>query len=271
MARLIYQLPTDNVAANVVPTLETGTEDATYPRTNATTVVPSRPAHFSSTAVRLTWDFGTAQRIDLVSIANHNFVPDTTLVQLQGNATPSWGAPSFNATFLLPADMENGLPRQPWFDIVGTYGAQSFRYWSLAVTSNPENIWLGSVWLGALKRSLAVNIHWGLTAEDDHKVIERPTDYGVPNVFNTGCMVRSIAGVVDTTDAGRDDLIAWHRACGGRSKPSLIVLDPALNDALLVRWASSKLPRQENFKNYHRVNLAWVEESRGLRLKNAIY
>lgn len=270
MARLIYQLPSDNVAPNVTPVLFSGTADPTYPVTNVISVQPSRPAHFTSHALFLYWDFGDAQRIDLAAIINHNFTAGTTRAFLMASPD-NLLSPTFTVEFTIPADMSNGLPVCPWIDIVGTYGVTAYRYWGLSIIDNPENLWVGTVWLGALKRSLAVNIHWGLVPMDDHKVIERSTDYGVPNVFDIGCMVRSIDGVVDTTDAGRDALVDWHRACGGRSRPSLIVPDPALNDALLVRWASAKLPRQMNFRDVNRVNLNWVEESRGLRLKNTIF
>ena len=267
MANLMYQLPTDNLAATGTLTVQSGTEDTAYSKANIYDGNPAKPAKLTTTTGAWRWDFGSAKQLDIVAVIHHNLTAGLN-VRIQGNATDAWGAPSLDQAFMIPANHEDGMPVNPWLDLsalVPIAGNRTFQFWRLVVVGvNAAAVAIGDVWLGQTKRQMAINIHWGLEETDEHPVVEHETSHKVQTVYDLNTKVRKIAGEVETTDAGASDLLAWHRACSGRVKLTLVVLDPSKNDCLLARWMAPELAVQRNFKNSNLVKLGWQELSRGM-------
>jgi hypothetical protein len=271
LANLIYALPTDNLSpvatgGGTAWVVNTGTEDATYPAVNLADLNPAKPARLTTTTGSFLRDFGLAKQVDWVFIPMHNLTAALADVKIQGNATDSWGAPSLDEMMVVPSYHEDGFPVGFWLDLTGV-SPRSFRYWRFSIgTANGTAVAIGEIWLVQTKRSLTHNIHWGLDETDEHGAVEHRTPYGVVSLFDLATKVRMIDGVTQTSDAGVALLKTWHRSCGGRAEPTAIVLDPAINDALMVRWATSQLAFTKLFTNANAVKLSFEEMSRGLVL-----
>jgi len=271
MANLIYALPTDNLSpvatgGGVDWAVNTGTVDSEYPAANLGDLNPAKPAKLTTTTGSWVRDLGSAQQVDWLFVPMHNLTAALSGVKIQGNATDSWGAPSIDQALVVPAYMEDGFPYGFWFDLTGI-GTRTFRYWRFLVgTANGAAVAIGEVWLVATKRSLVHNIYWGLDEGDEHGVVEHRTPYGVVSLFDLATKTRSIDGETSTSDVGLAALKTWHRACAGRAKPTAIVLDPAINDAMMVRWANVQLKFRRRFPNFNDVKLNFEEMSRGLVL-----
>jgi hypothetical protein len=233
MARLILQYPADNLAT---PDLSAtpSTEDSAYPIENLLNGNPAKPFKFDATSGDIVFDFGAPTQLDIFAIVMHNL--DAGLnVRIQGNATNAWGGPTLDQAVVIPAYDKDGFPVNPWVDLTGI-GSRTFQYWRLHIPVNSVKPALGHIHLGATKRSLVHNISWGFQEGVERTIVEHKTDYYVSTVYDLGVKVKTLQGEVETTDAGLTVIRDWWNACRGRALPTLIVADPSVNEALLVRW-----------------------------------
>ena len=268
MANLQYQHFSDNKAPNATVTVNTGTEDAGYPAANIKDRNPAKPAKLTTTTGSWVFAFGSAQRVDIAAIIMHNLTAGLE-VRIQGNATSSWGAPTFNQAFTIPAYRDDGFPVNPWLDLTGLsgYSASGFQFWRIVVVGvNAAAVAIGEVWLGALKRTLTPNISWGERQQEQRTLVEHSTDFGVDTIFDLGVTRRNLEGDIDAPDSTRDSLRIWWRDSRGRANAFLIMPDGAVNDAWMVRWANPDQEVQFDFFDRNTVNLAFQEVSRGLVL-----
>jgi len=264
MARLLYQWPSDNIA--VPGTVATpSTADTAYPIANLFDSNPAKPFKFTATTGNIVFDFGTAKQVDVFAIINHNLTAGLE-VRLQGNSADSWATPPLNELITIGAADKDGFRPNPWKDLTGI-GSRTYRYWRLIVVgANAANVAIGDVWFGGTKRSLVHNISWGFQEGIERTLIEHETDYYVSTIYDLGVKVRTLAGEVETSDAGLTAIREWWDACKGRVLSTLIVPDPATDPAMLVRWAEMRRVDKREFKNVNMLDLAWREVSRGLVL-----
>jgi hypothetical protein len=264
---LLFQHPVDNKAASGTLVVQSGVEDVTYPAANLADLNPALPAKLTTTTGAWTWDFGAAQRIDLVALIHHNLDAGLS-VRIQANATNSWGAPTFDQAITIPAVQNDLYPTNAYLDLTGLsgYSTGGFQWWRLVVVgTNSVVISIGEVWLGALKRSLSPNISWGINQETERKLVEHSTDFGVTNIFDLGVTVRSLKGEVDTTDAGRVIIEAWWRAARGRVLMFLIVPYGDATEPWLVRFGLTTLVETFDLIDRNTIPLEFLEVGRGLR------
>lgn len=271
MADVLYQFPADQVADDATITVQTGTEDVDYPAEYLADGNIARPAKLAETSGAWLFDFGAAQRIDLVALGPHNF--DAGLpVTLQGNATDAWGAPTLAAALTIPADDDDGRAVCAWRDLTGVtgYTTTGFRYWRLVVSSaNSAALALGEVWLGALKRVFATdfgeNYQWAYTIDEGRRLVTHQTDYGVETVYDLHGRQRVFRASLRIPDTGLAAFRAWHRAMRGRVSPALWIPDADVNEAWWVRqprdWAAL-----QHFADVNDIPLVLDELSHGLPL-----
>lgn len=96
----------------------------------------------SGTTAALEWtvfDLGSAQAVTACILLNHTLLAGDSLIKIQGNASDSWGAPSFSQTLTWSAGI-----------IAATFASQSFRYWRLTYTKASAGVTrdLGRLFLG---------------------------------------------------------------------------------------------------------------------------
>jgi hypothetical protein len=266
---LLFGHYSDNVAPDATLSVVSGVEDADYPIANLVDRNPALAAKFTTTTVRIVFTFAAAQRIDVAALIHHNLDAGLSNVRIEGNAANAWGAPTFSATFTIPAYHEDGMPVNPWLDLTAQpgYSADGFQYWSIVCASvNSAAIAIGDVWLGATKRTLVRNIEWGSEESDEWPAIVHETDFGVKTVYPFGTKRRTLTGKLKTTDAGLAALRAFHRDSFGLARPVLVVEDPSVNDAMLVRIVTPRLAVTRMFLDLNEVPFAVEELSRGLPL-----
>lgn len=261
----IYVHPPDNVAA--MGTAVPSTEDVAYPIANIYDNNPAKPFRFDDVEGTIVWDFGAAQRIDLVSLIHHNLIFGLE-VRVQMNATDSWATPSLDELILIPANELDGYPVNPWLDLTDKDGylLAGYRFLRLVFEDNGVNIALGEVVLGAIKRSLTIDMDWPIDDGVERPIVEHQTDYLVSTIYDFGVKQRTVRGTTKSTDAGRLAIRAWWDSCRGKLTPTLIVPFPEDNEAFFVRWESEARSDRREFFDYSVIDLAWREVSRGLVL-----
>lgn len=268
MANLQYQHYSDNKAPNATVTVNVGTAATGYPATNLQDRNPAKPAKLAETSGAWVFAFAAAQRVDIAALVMHNLTAGLA-VRIQGHASSSWGAPTFNQLITIPAYRDDGFPVNPWLDLTGLsgYSAAGFQFWRVWVEGvNAAGVAIGEVWLGQTKRTLSPNINWGESQDEERKLIEHSTDYGVDTIYDLGVTRRSIMGDIDAPDTTRDALRTWWRDSRGRAQAFLIMPDGAVNDAWMVRWADARQAVRFDLTDRNTVALSFQEVSRGLVL-----
>lgn len=267
MGRVIYGHYSDNVAPSATVTVSTGTGDADYPPQNLVDLVPAKPGQLTTTSGAWLFSYSTAQRIDLIALPHHNLAAGLA-VYVQGNASDSWGAPSFNQLITIPAYRKDALPPGAFLDLTSLagYSAGGFQYWRLAVTGvNSAPVKVGEVVLLSQIRTLNPNISWGAKPTEERLIIENKTDYGVSSIYDMGITIRRLTGELDTTDAGRQAVADWWQDCRGRARAFLLIPDEDVNDAWMARW-DVKFDPTLVLTDRNTFQLAFEEVSRGLYL-----
>lgn len=265
---LIYAHASDNAALVATWSVETGTIEAGYSPSYIADKNPAKPAKLQETTGAFLATFAGAQRVDWVLLPMHNL--DAGLeVRIQGNATNTWGSPTLNTTIVIPTYREDGFPVACWKDLTGVtgYSTGGFQYWRLVVVgTNTNPVRIGEVALFSRKRTLDPNISWGTNEDEERKIVEQRTDYGVSNIYDLGTTGRTWVGDLDSPDLQRAALRTWWRDARGRSLPFGIVPDGTLNEAAFVRFMDTKLAVQLANFDRNNIRVGFEEVSRGLVL-----
>lgn len=135
--RILYQNLID-LAATV---LTAGTADPSFPVTNLAQEHRSNPYRTGITIAGETVviDLGSAMAVTAVILLDHTLTNSDTNIKLEGNATNSWGAPSFSQALTYASGT-----------IIQVFSSQSFRWWRLSFTKSAagETRDIGRMFLG---------------------------------------------------------------------------------------------------------------------------
>lgn len=119
----------------------------------------------STAAETLVMDLLTAQAITAVIILDHTLTAGDSLIKIQGNASDSWGAPSFSSTFTWASS-----------EMYKTFAAETYRYWRFIFTKSAagETRDIGRIYLGSSVDLGRDPDHEGYAAEDiDRSITHR--------------------------------------------------------------------------------------------------
>jgi hypothetical protein len=268
MAKLVYQLTADNLAAS--GTITPSTEDSIYPIENLYDSNPAKPMRFTSTTGNIVWNFGSATQVDFIAIIHHNLTPGLE-VRFQGNATDSWSSPSLNQLLTVPADDLDNYPNNIYEDITDL-SPRTYQYWRLVVVgTNAANVALGEVWISNQIRTLDdVDIKYPVEEQNEHPIIEHKTDYKVSTIYDLGIKIRRFSAEAQSLNTTQTAAIrTWWDSTRGRVRPFIVVPDsdaPDVYGAMLVRFTEIIHVDRHVFPNITDVRLSFEEVSRGLYL-----
>ena len=259
MANIIYTHPEDNVAPDASWAIASGLGDGAYPVANLTDGIYAKPAKAASgTAITFEANFGSPdQSIEIVAFGGqHNLAGASVKVDNDQGMTQQ--------TLVIPANRADGQSVCPWLDLSGVAN-HAGSIWTFTITGAAAPPAVGEIALYTTKRSLPDNPLYGFSDEEVHGLIEHATDYGwVKPPYDLGFTTRTLTGLeVLGTVANIATIRDWHRACYGRVKSCLIVLDPAVNDARFVRFVESKWVHVLRYPDLHTTSFSLEEVARG--------
>lgn len=267
----IYTRPSDNVAPNATVTIETGTDpgDSNYGPDVLVDLNPAKMAKILSTTAAWQFDFTTAQRIDLAAFI-HSTVESPGTLRLQGNATNSWGAPSFNALIDVQDWFGTGTrrwPRNQWLDLTqeAGYSTTGYRYWRVLVTGNSQNVWMGQVVLSPTIRRMVPDIRWDYVRAPKKRSIVNETAYGSKTIY-----VRGTTQFMLEAEQRMDEELFLSQEehfydAEGVGLPWLLIPDGDEPDAYFVRWVEDVYATTHHFFDVRDRKFTVEELSRGLR------
>lgn len=263
-----YALPSDDLGADA--TVTASAEDTEYPAENLVAPtntghlnLPSRPAKLTTTSGSWVLDCGSAISPTAIALIYHNLIAGLA-VAIQGNASDSWGAPSFSQAITIPAWREDDWPVSPFALLAGS-PPPSYRYWRLVITGTNDNpVQVGRLMLVNL-RQMANDVRWGVVEEEEQGLIEHATEAGVETIYELFGPRRSFAGEFALTDTTSAELLTLFRSARSRILPWLLIPDDDVNDAWLVRFQENRWSRTRETINHNIFPFRVQELSRGLR------
>ncbi len=267
MALLIYAKASDNVAALVTPTQQTGTANTLYPVTRVNDGDPGTATKSTGTGdYALLWDWGSAQRVDAVWIPMYN-MPAGTVVHFQLNATNSWGTPTVDGTVTVPA-YGGDLPRGLFLDLtaVSGYSSGGFRYGRLFVPNPSQITAIGEIFIAKQKRTTR-NVFVGVNRPRGRKVTQTDRADGGFFVYDRGVNTWSVKGELTGGATYSADYQEMFEDAKGSYSPFAVVLDTHLTtpEGFIVRWVSDFDPTQFAYLQDH-ITLEWAMVPRGRAL-----
>jgi hypothetical protein len=285
MARMLYNLPTDNLAPLATVTDNSiGSEASGSAIANVKDLSAANASRRNNQQAFYLFDFGAPVTIYLPVIINHNLVfnAPTYRVRIKANSStgaynsPAWTSPAFNAELTWSNPIDDGHRANIHRDLTGLSGHGAYRYWAVDLISefvNPTNIVIGEIWLGAVIRNLAHNFSWGFSRREHvpGRTVFR-TSGGVTWSTAGYGRQREIEAECETSDAGLQALTIFNRVCRGANGRSAIIVPEtpegaALGglDAWLARWTVD-LDYQGVFTQDNMVRLGFLEDARGIAI-----
>lgn len=275
-AYAIYTKHSDNVAPDATKTIQLGTDpqDSNYGPDTLTDDNPAKVAKINSTTGAWQFDFGSAQRLDLIALIHHTFDAGAD-VKIEGSAAPNWaGSPvtaaEFSASIVIPTWIgaaESRWPVNPWLDLTNAagYSASGFRYWRLIVTGNSQNLQLGQVIMTASIRQMNPDRQWEYVTSTLRRKIDNRTEFGVPTIYSRYSPQVRIEGTIRADDDFNDELNAQWEDVDGGAWNWLYIPDGDVNKCYFGRHAEpSKSVTHVSF-DVHDRRWAFEEAARGLR------
>jgi hypothetical protein len=272
-AKPIWQKYSDNVAKDATITISLGTPPTDLTNYGPEILVDDNPAKFAkieSTTGAWLFAYPAKQIIQVASLIHHDFDAGADVV-LQGNATDSWGAPTFEAAFTIPAWLGGTGPRSwpvnPWLDLTTMpgYDPTGFKYWRLLITANSQNIQMGQIWLGNPLRRLDPALGWDFQKVNAKRYIENSTAYGVITMYSRGTNQWAVDIPHRMNNALEAEMIEQWFDADGRAYPWLFVPDASVNAAYFVRWSTAVKNHRFLDRGVIDNRFAVEEVARGLR------
>jgi hypothetical protein len=271
-----YCRHTDILQTFSAVTLASGTAstDPNYDLTALSDFDLSKPLKMAdTTAVRVTWDHGSATRMDGFSLPKHNL--DASLaVKIQRNATNSWGTPSQDVAVTISADRPGnpGHSRSPWVDLSAAagYDVAGFRYTSLYVPTNGTAPKLKAFLISQFRTfSHGVLASALVTTHRRGYIPAITTAFGVKTYYNQNVVQRGVRGTVQASPTDWQALQDLADDCGGCVDPFFFVLDDSVTDdgGLMVRMSeemAANLEASYIVPTVRPVTFDFEEVSRGL-------
>ena len=173
------------------------------------------------TSENVVFNLGSAVKLTCFAIFAHNFSSGAT-VTLQGNASDSWGSPTYSQALTIATDADgNVLPRIVFFL------DQTFQYWRLLVAdaTNPDGyIQIGRLMAGEyyeMTRNIAQAWGWQLNdPSEGERIAGRQTYYKQRNKYRTANVNFNYVGQTQV-----DKMQAIFEKVGN-SKPLVVSIDP---------------------------------------------
>lgn len=259
-----YAAPIDDLCQTDALTVVGSAEDAAYPAENLTDENPAKPAKLTTTSGNFVIDFAGTVTAKGAALLYHNIDAGVT-VTLQANSSDSWGSPPFSETFTIPALLEDGWTVSPWIE----FDAVTYRFWRLLFSgTNTYPISVGRLCIVTEFReawaAAANDVRWGVQEDEDHGLIELPTELGVETIYPLGGKRRRFSGELALQDATTAEFIGLVRRAGGRELSWLLIPDAAVNDTWVVRFDESRWSRTRETINHNIFPFHVRELSRGL-------
>lgn len=268
MSTFLFTRPSENLARTATVTVNTGVEDAAYPKANIADHHPEKPAKLTGTTGSFVYNLGSAKRADLTCVGHHNLAAGVDL-RLQANATDTWGAPTVDLGFTIPARYADNFTVNVWLNLatlLPSVGSRTFQFWRLLVNSaNSAPVAIGEWLLYSQRRDLGVrNIKWGSERTMRRPATRHETDLLVRHTYDFGTTVRAVEVEIDPTDATLVDVQEWFRDAKGIADPFVIIPHKDETDAWIVTFDDPDQPYKRVKRNYNTATLRFQEMSRGL-------
>jgi hypothetical protein len=272
MGYAIWQKYSDNVAKDATITIQTGTPPSDLTNYGPEILVddnPAKMAKIESTTGAWLFAYASKQIVEAIALIHHDFDAGAD-VKIQGNATDSWGAPTFSASITIPAWLGVGAGRWPvnaFLDLrtLPGYDATGFKYWRLVITSNSQNIQMGQIWLTDDVRPVEPGLGWDFQRVLQKRYIENQTAYGVKTIYSRGTNLWMLEAPHRMDDDDNAEMIDQWFDNDGRAYPWLFVPDSDVNDCYFVRWAGDSRIMRTLEADVVDHRFAIEEVARGLR------
>lgn len=247
-------------------------DDPDYPAAKIRSEDPADPAKLTTVTGNWVaqWSGAVAP---VAAILAYQYIDAGLEVRIQGNASNSWGSPSYNQTITIPAKRRDGPANQRWTRnaILLITGSPSYAFWRLVVVGTNSQVVVVGRWL-LLSALPAVDcfVDDGMEEGDDKGEIVQPTELGVETVVTVQGPRRSVAAMCISTDlsAGTapvqaaDDFRALDESAEGRVHPFVFV--PFDAEPWIVRFDSGNRQRTHRVGGYQVWPFSVREVSRGL-------
>lgn len=270
-AYAIYTKFSDNIAKDATIIIQTGTDpgDPNYDPTSLVDDNPAKVAKIDSTTGAWEFNFGSAQRIDLVALIHHTFMAGCD-VKIQGSATANWASPTFSAAITIPAWVGSGeslWPVNPWLDLTeqSGYSSTGFQYWRLVITGNDQNIQLGEIIMSASIRQMNPDRQWEYVTNVLRRKIDNRTEFGVSTIYSRFSPQVRIEGTIRADDAFTVTLDDHWDDVDGGGFVWLYIPDGDVNKCYLGRHAEPSKSVTHVIFDIHDRKFAFEEAARGLR------
>lgn len=207
----------------------------------------------------IVFNLGSAVNITVFSLFNFNFTSGATLT-LEGNASDSWGAPSYSQTLTIPTDADGNVIKRIVFFLNETY-----QYWRLVIddsASTESYLELGRALGGTYyEPSRTMSEGYRIQIFDPSEGTNKGGTHTYWRQRNRYRRATTSFAMVNRTQYEKFSAI-FEKI--GNSKPALLCLDPAnypSKESLYCYLVTPLTLTNQLLEQYDVVNLVWEEKT----------
>ncbi len=223
-----------------------GTVDTDYQAAWLCDARVGRPAKATSGTV--TWTItNSSGYVDAIVVANHNIDAGSTIT-IGGTVS---------ASIISPTARPNSIPFNPWSTCTPSASCSTM---SVAVSGNSASVVIGEVLAGRLLEFPGSGL-LNADVSTGHQDLRRPSQssFGSVPPYDPRQAARSFSGAVICTTAELDELWALYEAQQNGTRPSVLILDSSLQDAMVGQFDPPEASRDQTI---WKVSLAFTEYPR---------
>lgn len=249
-------------------------DDAMYPASHLADIDGARSAKLTTTTGSYVFAFA-APVTPLAVVLIFQYLDAGLEVRIQGNASDSWGSPSFDQAITIPAKRKDGPSYQRWTRNAWALLTEPspYAFWRVVIVgANSQAVAIGRVMLPSAIHEVEILPDAGDVHEDDDAwEIVQPTELGVETYYMLGGPRWAFSGglVATDLDAGTapvqeaSDFRDLAETAEGRSAPFLFQAFDWV-DPKLVRFDEAVRRRTHRVGGYQVWLFAVREVARGL-------
>lgn len=231
---------------------------ASYSLDTLLSLRPSTRVRFEVDTVTITFTLDDPAEVDLFALPMSN---------LSGAVLTLTNGSGLSRAITLAAVRRNGIPYTTIVDLsIATPSAvtRTSDVWNLEIAGNAADVILGGcVWLGSPLEALGHNYSWGSRGRAKHGTTSIENDYLAEYVTNKRTFRQEFElNLASATDADRAIVLGWNHANFGRGYPSVLWMDPDINDGTFGRW-QEEYEEAYVFLDNTEIPIVWREASKG--------
>lgn len=251
MANIVFA--SDNLAVGSTITLSS--EESNHPKARLTDYYMWKQCWLNAGTGNIVIDLGSAKAVQCAALIHTNLTSGMT-IGIQGNASDSWGAPSYDETITYKERNQVKI----------FSSAETYRYWRFTFGGGSlSNVKIGQIFLGPIFQP-EINFGYNYSRQKARAQVSNATPFNVRRTYTLGQKQDTLTLPFKPPRADLESIEEmWDEDLQGGALPCLVVPDPDDTGDQIAWYGKLPTTLAEQFNEYKlydygEISIQFIEE-----------